>query len=488
MSDQTATRPVKLHNLIAYGLGDLFGGGSFLIIGMLYMFFLTETAGLSPALAGLVFAIGKGWDAVSDPLMGYLTDRTQSRFGRRRVFFLAGIIPIALAFFLMWIPLKSQSQGLLFIYYALAYAFFSTVFTMVMVPYAALNAEMSTDYKVRSRLSGSRMVFSGIAALLGGTLPTMIIKMFPGRQSTGYLVMGAAFGVFYALPFILVFFGTWELPSAGPKPDNSENPFKQFFSVLKNRSFRCHILMYLFAYTAMDILMALFAYFLTYYLKRPSAYPVAMGSLLGMQILMLPVYVAIGNKKGKGFAYIMGLSIWLAGMCLSMILTPESPLGILALTCAVIGSGTSAAVLIPWGILPSVIDVDEIITGEKRSGLYSGAMTITRKLIQGLIAMPLIGFILQAIGFVSNAQQTPETLHGLKLFFFVGPLILIVLGIGVATRFGITPNSHKVLTGELNRLRNGGSPQTVTAETRTVCERLTGQSYENLMAVQACEA
>ena len=88
-------RPVKLKNLIAYGVGDIFGGGSFLIINMLFLFFLTEVVGMRPLYAGLVFGIGKIWDAISDPLMGYISDNTRSKFGRRRLYFLLGIIPIA---------------------------------------------------------------------------------------------------------------------------------------------------------------------------------------------------------------------------------------------------------------------------------------------------------------------------------------------------------------------------------------------------------
>ena len=98
MGDQ---RRVRVRNLIAYGVGDLFGGGSFLVIGMLFLFYLTEVAGLSPLAAALVFAIGKGWDAVSDPLMGLISDRTKSRLGRRRVYFLAGMPLIIVSFALL---------------------------------------------------------------------------------------------------------------------------------------------------------------------------------------------------------------------------------------------------------------------------------------------------------------------------------------------------------------------------------------------------
>jgi oligogalacturonide transporter len=130
-----------------------------MIVGLLFMFFLTEVVGLSPALAGLVFGIGKVWDAITDPLMGYISDRTKSRFGRRRIYFLVGIVPIAISFIIMWIPIHTNSQIGLFLYYSFAYIVFATVITMVMIPYSALAAELSADYKVRNRLSGARLFF-----------------------------------------------------------------------------------------------------------------------------------------------------------------------------------------------------------------------------------------------------------------------------------------------------------------------------------------
>lgn len=112
----TTERPVTFKTLIAYGVGDIYGGGAFIIVSLFYMFFMTEVVGLSPALAGLALGIGKVWDAITDPLMGYLSDHTRSRYGRRRVYFLVGIVPIALSYIIMWIRVRASSQVALFFY------------------------------------------------------------------------------------------------------------------------------------------------------------------------------------------------------------------------------------------------------------------------------------------------------------------------------------------------------------------------------------
>jgi oligogalacturonide transporter len=336
-------RTVTWKTLISYGLGDIYGGGAFMIVGMLFLFYLTEVVGLSPALAGLVFGIGKVWDAVSDPLMGYLSDRTKSRFGRRRVYFLAGIAPITLSFILLWLPMDFTSQAALFLYYSFAYIVFATVFTMVMIPYSALAAELSGDYKTRNKLSGSRLFFSGFSSLLAATIPKIIIDSSKGAPSTGYVNMSVAFGIFFALPWLITFFGTWE-SQQNQQQSVSKNFLKEFFTIFRNRSFRIHILMYVFAYSAMDLLMALFTYYLTYYLRRPTLYSIAMGTLMVVQLIMIMVYVRIANSKGKRFAYRMGLLIWLSGMLGTLALSPTSPVWMVALVCGVIGLGPSAAV------------------------------------------------------------------------------------------------------------------------------------------------
>lgn len=474
----TPARKAGFGTLVAYGLGDIYGGGSFMIVGLLFMFYLTEVVGLSPALAGLVFGIGKVWDAVTDPLMGYISDRTRSRFGRRRVYFLAGIVPIMISFILMWVPIRTDSQAALFAYYSAMYMLFATVFTMVMIPYSALAAELSGDYKVRNRLSGARLFFSGFSSLLAATIPKMIIDSSRTEPAKGYLVMSIIFGIFFGLPWIITYFGTWE-DSHASTTTVSRNFMKEFLSIFANKSFRTHILMYVFAYSAMDLLMALFTYYLTYYLRRPGIYSVAMGSLMVVQLAMIPVYVRLANSKGKRFSYILGLSLWLVGLYATALMSPTTPLLIVAFTCAIIGLGTSAAVFIPYAILPNVIDVDELMTGRQRSGVYSGSMTLTRKLVQGAIVMPLIGFFLQLVGFQSNQVQTPEVLNKFLIFFLGGPTLLIAAGIFAATRFHLSPHNSELLVKELVRLREGGSLDAASPEVKSVCERVSGKRHED---------
>ena len=460
----------------------MYGGGAFLIIGMLFLFYLTETVGLPPWSGAMIFGIGKVWDAVSDPLMGRISDRTRVRMGRRRFWILISIPLVFLSFCLLWVALPDASAIFLVAYYTAAYVFFSTVFTMVMVPYSALNADMTRDYRERSRLSGARMAFSMISALLAGTLPKIIINAL-GGGARGYGVMGAVFGAFYAIILIPVVLGTRELPTEeDTKTDGGlKDLMAGFAGLVRNRSFRLHMGLYICAYTAMDVVMLLFAYYLSYVLVRPGIYSAAMGTMMGSEILSLLLWVHLANRKGKGRAYVLGVSIWVLGLLLTLFLNPSSSLPTILAVCALLGIGLSAGVFVPWAVLPSVTDVGELIDGQRRAGLYAGAMTLARKLTQGALAVPLVGVALSLLGFGESGSTQSANTEGLRLLLVFGTVPILILGIFFAGRFPVTPYSHGVLRGELDRRRDRKNkiPES-ESEVKKVCEDLSGLEWDAL--------
>ena len=467
-------RELGWKNIIFYGVGDLYGGGSFMIIGLFFLYFLTDVVGLSPAMAGLVFTLGEVWDAITDPMMGVISDRTRSRFGRRRVYMLVGIIPIFLSFAGLWLPVDLPSEIAIFLFYGSTYLLFNTVFTMVMVPYSALNADMTADYRLRTRLSGTRIIFSQVSTLIAATVPKMIIDG-AGSEASGFLIMGLVFGVVYALPFILVYFGTFE-----ELTDQVNEPvtFAALKGILQNRTFRVHMGMYIAAYTAIDILMALFLYFMKYYLEEEGLYTLGIGSLIVTQISMLPFFTWLANRKGKATAYRLGLSISIAGfVALFLFLRPGTTLFFVLLPSMLIGAGLSAASMIPWAMLPTVVDVDELITGHRRSGIYAGSMTLIRKMAQGVIALPAVGISLDLLGFIPNQPQTELVRQGIRLFLITGPSLLFTAGILASLGYHVTPASHAVIKREILRRRGDTTiPKPDTAECRLL-QLITGSEY-----------
>ncbi len=477
---------VRFHNLLAYGIGDLYGGGAFTLIGIYMIYFLTNTVGLSATKAGLVFGLGRVWDAITDPIMGYISDHTNSKYGRRRVYFLIGMVPAALSILPMWIvPFSKTTNGyIVFFYYLLSYMLFNTVYTVLITPYSALNADMTSDYKMRSHLSGFRMAFSQLASLISGVVAPMILKKFDNPHD-GYFYMALCFGIFYSFIWLIVFWGTFEredLEKNSHRDFNFKEIINNFLTTLLNKSFRMHLGMYIFAFISLDAINSLLFFYLNHYLKVPDLKPVATAALFGSEVLVVAVYIYIANRIGKAKTFRIGLSIAILGFLNLLFLTPENanPLTV-ALFFAFIGIGFSAGNVMPFAILPEVIDVDELITSKDRAGTYAGFMTFFRKFSQGLIVLPLVGMSIDMIGYNPEIKtQSSFTASGFKYLLILIPILVNIVAIIFSMKYRVTPQNHSILKHEIDRLKNGGSKKDIKPETQKICEMLTGFPYEKL--------
>jgi oligogalacturonide transporter len=475
------SREVKLRNILAYGSGDFFGGGSFLIISTLFMVFLINVAKIPPQYAGLIVMIGKAWDAISDPLVGILSDRSKSKYGRRHVFFLYGIVPVAISYYLLWSAVQFDSLVFKIIYYTFTYSLFSTVFTVVMVPYNALVTEMSTDYKTRTRLSGAKMAFSQFSALIAGTIPSYIVNnMYKDNPEAGFRLVGLIFGILYAIPWIIVFFGTFEQP--GLNKDRTALPikenFKQLKTLLENKTFKVHIGMYLLAYVAMDILSTSFIFYTTYYIGRPEKFYFYLGIFLLSQLCALGFYMHIANKIGKGKTYRIGATIVVAVMlAFFFLLKPQTPNYIIYILCIVMGIGFSAIISMPWAMLPESCEVEILYHERDRSGAVAGMFTLIRKLIQAVVLW-LFGMALATFGFDGSAAIQGDTaVMAIRVSFTFIPLILMIFGVLLSFIYKVTPKTFQIAQDEIKRIKDGGIRKDITDENRIIVEQLTGHPY-----------
>jgi len=458
---------LSLATKVGFGMGDIYGGGSYLIVGSLYLIFLTDVVRLNPALAGIVLLLSKGWDAVSDPLMGGLSDRTRTRFGRRRPYFLAGVILIFVSYVVLWTPVHFQSEVARFVFVLFAYLFFSTVITMVMVPYNALAAELTLDYRERSSLVSVRMAFSMGSTLVCAVVPLAIINGMP-TKSTGYLTMGTLFGLLFALPYLATFFTTRERPEFQmDQPRLRLRSFAQPFAV---RTFRNVLFMYLFAFLAMDILEAIIIYFMTYYIGRGSQTNIMLGALLVLQLVSIPAYSQIMKRASKRTAFIVGAVVWLVLALLSFVVTPSLPTALFYVYAGLTGIGTGGVIVAIYSILPDIPDVDELITGVRREGIYSGLITFLRKLSSAFAlfllsqAIAISGYVppVEATinGMVKSVEQTqPDAfIIVLRLLFALLPALLIVVSLISALRYPLSPAVHEELRSYLMRRRSAAAP------------------------------
>lgn len=475
-------RELKRINMIAYGAGDIYGGGAFIVIGTYFMLFLTTVVGISPALAGLIVLLGKIWDAVTDPMMGILSDRTRSPFGRRRIYFLLGIFPITVSFILLWLNPPFGSDGARVLYYLFAYMLFNTVFTMVMVPYNALPAEMASDYRGRSEMMGIRMLFSQLGTLVSATLPGIIFSL-TGRNSRGYFIFAVIIGVFFAMPWVFTYLGTWERELTEEERNspsrNLAEVFGEFLSTFRNKSFRSHLGMYLTAYAAMDVFMALLMYYLLFHLKYDRGESLVLGTVLIVQIIGIVIVSRACVKEGNARVYRRHLLICMTGILLLSLLPAGVPWwGILA-AGAVFALGMAGGVFVPYNNLPFVIDADTIINGRRREGIYSGMTTFTRKIAQAL-ALQVVGIGLTLAGFDRGAMvQSDHTVSGIRFMFTLIPLVLMLSGFILSRGFRIDPENHKLMVREIES-REKGSDCSADPRVVSACELVTGFPYDRL--------
>ncbi len=459
------TEKLTVTTKIGFGLGDLYGGGSMMIIGFFYLYFLTDVVRISPSLAGTVFLISKIWDAISDPLMGTISDRTRTRFGRRRPYFLAGIALIFLSFFMLWYPVDFNLEVHRFAFVLGAYLFFSTVLTMVMIPYNALASELTLDYNERTALSTIRIFFSSFSSLLCAVIPMEIVKILPDVRQ-GYITMGVSFGIFFALPFIAVFFTTFERKSF-QQHTASFSIKRMFVEPFKTRSFLYILFMYMFAFVAIDAVMSIIIYFMTYYLHRGGETNYVLGVLLLVQILGLPFYAWLSKKTGKRCAFTTGITLWIVFMLFSFLVRPGSPEPVIYIFAGCIGFATGGVVVMIYSIFPDMPDIDELYSGERREGIYSGLFTFMRKL-SSAIGIFLISNAIQLAGYRPPEEvnqggtiqmveqiQSPEFIFILRLVFAVLPVILLLFGLYGAWRYGLTPQLHAQLKEFLKKRREG---------------------------------
>ena len=474
----TSSRQVKFRNMLCWGSGDLFGGGTQTVIGLWLFFFYTEVAGLSAAQAGIIFAIAKFWDAITDPITGYFTDHVRTRWGRRKVFFLfCG--PMVLTFALIWI------SGFGFLYYLLTYMLFSTVLTLLMVPYDTLPSEMTSDYDVRSKMSGTRMMFAQVGSFMAAFIPGQILNAVPDKEHA-FLITGIVFAVICAIPWIFVYKGTWERENL-PEVKREENLFKsmvglykEMLSTFKLKTFRTHLCMYVGGSVGLDIFGALFIVYLLLILKVSAAMgSTVMSVMTFFQCVGIPLFTWLCMRYGNANAYKVAIAMIVVSLVCFRLMTPSMP----GLTLCILGGAVALGIarggtyMIPWNVYVFLPDVDEALTGRRREGIYAGVMMLMRKVCQAL-AMMVVGFALDYYGYQKGmSSASAETIEGIKLVFIAGPVIMACLAFYGCFRFKLNKENHKILTTELERLRNGGKLEDADPHTKEVIESLTGYEH-----------
>lgn len=431
-----------------YGVGDL---GNALVNSAIQFFlmkFYTDGALILPSLAGNALLIGKIWDAVNDPLTGWFTDKTTSRFGKRRVFMIFGAIPLAISIALLWYVPETSRVGT-FIWIALTFVLFDTLWTLTNVPYYALTSELTDDYDERSSLTTYRMAMAVPAYLIGAALTPAIVGLF-ALQRTGYAFIGIAYGVFCAIALLVSAAGIREREGIKTaKPETS--PFKSLKLAMKNKAFVWLTGAYFVINLSFAFIKILMAYYVEYQLLMKAETSLVMGLMLICVTAALPFWQWVSKKLDKGPAYALGMLLGGLGVVLTFFL-PHQPTWIIYPIAVIAGVGFSSQWIFPWAMIADVADFDLAETGQQRSGMYYGIWGLSTKISEA-IALASVGWILTGFGYVANVEQTAHALLGIRLFFGLIPAGIIFISLPLLFKYPITRQKHAEIKARLETMR-----------------------------------
>ncbi|NIP15290.1 MAG: MFS transporter, partial [Pseudomonadales bacterium] len=265
---------LKWTTKLIYGVGDVGNAVANSAIQFFLMIFYTDAALVAPALASSALLVGKIWDAVNDPLFGWISDRTTSRFGKRRVYMIFGALPLAVAIALLWFVPAGLSDTWVFVWIAFTFVLFDTIWTLTNVPYYALTAELTDDYDERASLTAFRMVLGVPAYIVGAALTPFIVGLFSTKRA-GYGWIGVIYGVLAAVALWVAAAGLRERTKVSESRAETP-PLQTFLATFRNRPFVQLIVAYMVASIAFALIKTLLAYFLTYQLGMEDQVPVVM--------------------------------------------------------------------------------------------------------------------------------------------------------------------------------------------------------------------
>ena len=416
---------------LMYGAGDIGFSLTSTIMGVYFLFFMVEVVGIRPGIAAIPILIGKIWDFVNDPIFGYLSDRTRTRWGRRRPYLLFGALPLAFTFTMLWYKPGFESTTALVIYYSVAYIIFEASATLIYMPYFALTPELTSDYDERTSLTSYRMFFSILGSLLAFTVPAIIVGEFVPENASKVLLMGGIFGLVSALPMFVTFFGTEERKDLVDL--DKPTIWESLRSVWKNIPFRYGLGIFLATWISVDILQSSLLFYVKFVVEREPQNEIIMATIFVIAMFTLPIWNWVSKRWSKRYAYIFGIAFWAVVQMVLIMMNPSTPLSLILVLCAMAGVGVAAAHVLPWAILPDAIEWYEHETGERHEGMFYSITTLARK-VTSAISVPLIGPILEITGYQPNlTQQSAEAVRGIKLV--IGPLPAVLLGLGILIAF-----------------------------------------------------
>jgi len=440
---------------MAYGAPGVGAGYMYLLMGLFVMKFSTDVLLIAPAVMGLIFSASRIWDAVSDPLVGYLSDRTRGSMGRRRSWLLASILPIAATFVMVFAPPAGMEGPALAGWMAVAIIGFYSAMTIFFVPHLSLGAELSASYHERSRLFGMRHAFYTLGSILSLASFYLLIR---AEQSGAAAVRELAFQlalVCAAVMSALILFAVVRLRERPEYQGRvNANPFQAFADVWRNPHARLLIFATFIEHVGSAAIGVLTLYVAQYVVGAPALAPVFILCYMIPSTLSVPMWLPLSRRFGK-------VRLWMFSMLLTgcsfgaMFVLPfldDLLVKSIYISVAAVFAGLAAGCggTISPSVQGDVIDYDELSTGERKEGSYFAAWNFVFKSATGVMLL-LTGFVLQFAGFVPNQSQTMDVQIAMVTLYGLFPLVCCSIGAFLLSRFQLDERAYAAIRSELDR-------------------------------------
>lgn len=489
----------KLKPMIAYNSAIFFTGGGPYVLGCYLLPFLTKVEGLSTAQYGTVALFSCICDAVTDPLMGIITDRTRHKDGRHRPYLKWGVIPAMIAYFLMWNSFGISAAGnpsKTTVWYIIAYMFYKTVSTFISVPHTAMLPMIAPGYDLRTQFNAVKTIMDAVASyssffvaalVLGGVNGLMNTPTFGPEHRTRFAIMAAILCLWTSLPLLFTYKGTREESSLGQVNEklNVKEFVGQYSAVVRNKVFRRYFMFGFITLFSSAFVSQCFYYFLETVLHQENDYSMlTMVSGVGEALGFFPAYF-LSIRKNKQLPAKVLVPVAICSLSLAWIFRNSANGMLIFVTEFLYGLGLAGMSSVQSNLFPDVTDVDEMITGERREGVISTFSTFIKKFVQGFAAFG-VGKILAGFGYdtqLAAAEQSSRAVFGVSICFTLIPICFLILAFISIMKYDLTKDQLGFIKEKIAQKKENGYVD-LTDEEQKMLEKISGVKYGDMWLSQ----
>lgn len=439
----------------AYGTPTVGIGYMYLLINLYIMKFSTDVLLIAPAVMGTIFGISRVWDAISDPLVGYLSDKTRHAMGRRRIWLLASIVPISLTFIMVFSPPEQLSGSWLIVWMAIGVIGFYSAMTLFMVPHMSLGAELTPNYHERSRLYGLRHASYTIGSIIALISMQLLIN---AEQRGEEAVRLTAFQLSLLAALISTGLIVYAVVKLRERPDFQgrikQSPYGAFRDVWQNPHARLVLVVSFIEHIGSAVIGILTLYIAQYVVGRPALAPAIILTYMIPSTLSVPMWLPLSRKFGKIRLWMFSMMLTglsFGGMFSLPFLEPEEmKVGAFFFFAFFAGLAAGCGGTIAPSIQSDIIDYDEYKTGERKEGSYFAAFNFVFKSASGVMIF-VTGYVLQFSGFVPNQEQTMTVQVAMVTLYGLLPLVCYAIGTIMFSKFTLNEDEHARIRAELQK-------------------------------------